>query len=881
MNKKSLALTLFASVLSFGNVAAQDVTIPFDLSAEGRRFNPTWGLDQAWISEQNVRKGINHMGKDNIGIGRSCFRTNKPLTNDSVLNSAEITRLRQRNNWLNLVSDTLPIVLTADQEGGTSDYYVVNKSCNINHWAANINSHVHWLQENSRHPVVGVSIFNEPDYWTVEEGATTAKQTQIARLLREKYPRLDDVVIAGGNTLNDDKALEWYNASKEYIGWGNTHQLAGSFANFAKFYQQVEKDGKVGYADEMHNVGEAMIALEYGATVGIWWGFDSRARGEFCDISRHGERLAYGEHRTNWTAASVWRHDDGRAKAFIGSSERQAATTTYQFISLDRDVYYDGQGPLRQFTMEIPGGTVGSYQKGQTNAERVIDITWGEDVAPTAITAGVYKLVNKATDNVAAVSGDNIVLQKYTDKRVQQWNVALSDPRIGGDYSFYDFTSVNNARTRLNLRDFSCLDNANIMAYSQNTEPTSNEQWYLEYAGNGYYYVRNRESALYMASASSSTTNGINVVQRVMQTDEALRDRLLWRLLPTDVAYETEAPAQPTGLIAECNPSSISLTWDRGEEEDLDGYMVLRYEEGLGWNTIARRVYPPYVDNKVLPGHSYQYKVKAIDRAQNLSLPSGALQASVSGWHELVACWPLATDLLDNTENQRHATAAITPATFEEDDQRGSALNFLKNQYLQLPTNLIQGDELTVSLWVKPMSSKAGQHLFDFGYDADHHLYLASYNNSSRISFGIQSGGNEQVLNSTTRLSLLKWRQITVTMKPGQTVIYLDGEPIAQSEAITISPAEVKAVINYIGRSHNGSDPYFTGYLSDVRIYNHSLSADEVAQLFTQTSGITPASDDAATPEEFFSPSGMRLSKPQPGLNIIRRSNGISEKVIY
>ena len=239
MNKKPLALTLFASVLSFGNVAAQDVTIPFDLSAEGRRFNPTWGLDQAWISEQNVRKGINHMGKENIGIGRSCFRTNKPLTNDSVLNSAEITRLRQRNNWLNLVSDTLPIVLTADQEGGTSDYYVVNKSCNINHWAANINSHVHWLQENSRHPVVGVSIFNEPDYWTVEEGATTAKQTQIARLLREKYPRLDDVAIVGGNTLNDDKALEWYNGGKQYYDWGNTHQLAGSFDNFAKFYQQV------------------------------------------------------------------------------------------------------------------------------------------------------------------------------------------------------------------------------------------------------------------------------------------------------------------------------------------------------------------------------------------------------------------------------------------------------------------------------------------------------------------------------------------------------------------------------------------------------------------------------------------------------------------
>jgi hypothetical protein len=51
----------------------------------------------------------------------------------------------------------------------------------------------------------------------------------------------------------------------------------------------------------MHNVAEAMIGLEDGMTVGIWWGFDSRARGEFCDISRHGRRLAYAEHRSSWT----------------------------------------------------------------------------------------------------------------------------------------------------------------------------------------------------------------------------------------------------------------------------------------------------------------------------------------------------------------------------------------------------------------------------------------------------------------------------------------------------------------------------------------------------------------------------------------------------
>jgi hypothetical protein len=117
----------------------------------------------------------------------------------------------------------------------------------------------------------------------------------------------------------------------------------------------------------------------------------------------------------------VWRHDDGRVKAFIGSSERQAVTTNYQFVSTEREVYYDGYGPVRELMMEIPGGT--GYQNGQTNAERVIDVTWGEDVAPGLVN-GIYKLVNKQTGSVVAYesNGNGIVLRKFSPtSKKQQW----------------------------------------------------------------------------------------------------------------------------------------------------------------------------------------------------------------------------------------------------------------------------------------------------------------------------------------------------------------------------------------------------------------------------------------------------------------------------
>ena len=360
--------------------------VVFSVSGEGKRFNPTWGLDLAWISEQNFRKGINHMGKENVGVGRSAFRMTHTLVNDTDLANDPINYLRQRNNIFNIHSADLPIVFTADQEPGVISYYRNGNTANVDRWAAMINAHVKWMSENTRHRVIGVSPFNEPDYWT-EEGATTSNSRDIAKKLKEEYPLFSTISIVGANTLNDDKAISWYNPGKDYYDWGNTHQLAGSMDNYKAFHQLLARDGKVGYNDEMHNVAEAFIGLEYGMTVGIWWGFDSRARGEFCDISRHGVRLGYAEHPNNWTAATVYRHDNGKVKAFMGSSERQAYTTSYQFVSTDHEVYYDGEGPTREIQLVIHGGT--GYQKGQKNAERVVDVTWGEDVPPSVIN-GTY-----------------------------------------------------------------------------------------------------------------------------------------------------------------------------------------------------------------------------------------------------------------------------------------------------------------------------------------------------------------------------------------------------------------------------------------------------------------------------------------------------------
>ena len=800
--------------------------VPFSLYGEGVRFHPIWGLDQAWISEQNFRKGINHMGASNVGIARTCFRNTKPLVNDTDLASDPVSALQRRNKIFDILSDTLALVLTCDQEAGVDGYYRNGNSANVDRWAANIAAHVKWLKEHTKHRVSGASIFNEPDYWT-EEGANTSNSRDIAKKLKSDYEVMNDVSIVGGNTLNDDKAITWYNGGKDYYDWGNTHQLAGSMDNYKAFYQLLARDGKVGYNDEMHNVAEAFIGLENGMTVGIWWGFDSRARGEFCDISRHGVRLGYADHPNNWTAATVYRHDDGRVKAFMGSSERQAYTTTYQFVCSDHEVYYDGVGPTREIQLTMHGGT--GYQKGQKNAERVIDVTWGDDVQPSVIN-GTYKIMNKATRMLVAEHGElngnpNIAQTADNGKATTQWEVKPVGSSVDGDYSFYDIKSVNDGK-HWDVLNFSTSSGANVISFGTGT-PSTNQQWYLEYAGDGYYFIRNRESALYLTLTASNRIQGININQQARLDDPT---RQLWRFLPLDASCETDAPAIPSGLSATPLAAGVLLEWTPGAEEDLDGYMVQRTEKGTNqWNTIARKVKETkYLDNGCRQGKQYEYRLKAIDKSENLSAPCEALEASPTGAPSLTAHYPFNGDLYDATIHQMDGAAYGSP-TFtgtKAEGDRSLSLNGT-TQFVQLPYEVASSDELTFAAWVYwRNTSVPNQRIFDFGNGGEQYAYLTP-SNGTGVAFVINDGTGEQKVESTTKLTASRWKHVAVSIGRDATTLYVDGEPVGSS-SLTIRPADISTTLNYLGRSQQGSTSMLKANLDDVRIYNHALDAEGV-----------------------------------------------------
>jgi len=106
------------------------------------------------------------------------------------------------------------------------------------------------------------------------------------------------------------------------------------------------------------------------------------------------------------------------------------------------------------------------------------------------------------------------------------------------------------------------------------------------------------------------------------------------------------------------------------------------------------------------------------------------------------------------------------------------------------------------------------------------------------MRFAIKNGNQEQQLDAP-RLSSMKWVHVAVTMGAKETTIYVDGKAVATTTGITLTPANVSPLLNYLGRSQFNTDPYFIGFIDDVRIYNHALNADGVnAAMMQQSAGI-------------------------------------------
>ena len=852
-----------------------NTNIAFDVNDEGKPFRVKWGMDAAWDWDFNVNRGINHIGKGNFETGRVSFQPIDLAIDNGDGTYSLTARQKNRLKWrcdLIKKTGTTEVNINCDHEAlfrpikndgfgaeGDDDFTGrTNYRGKPQEWYKLIKASVAYVQEQGL-KVVSVSPFNEPDF--VWEQATNENQAmkdflEIAKLLKAD-PYFDDIRICGGNTLNCDRALPWYNYLKEYLDEGNTHQLAGVFNTYADFFATVKADGKVATADELHNVGEAIVGVEYGMETGIWWGFDSKARGQFCIDSNEGGRIGYGENRGTWTCGAVYRnYVTGEVHGYLGSSERQANSSSYAFISKTKDVFFNGYGPTRMYVYDVPGGT--GYQKGQINAERLFDITWGEDVAPGVID-GTYQIMNLSSKKMLTWNQSSNVKSstRVTSGTTQQWKV--SPGYTDGDISYWFIDNANTStsitKTHLNLQNLNLNSGAGVICWDAN-HPME-EQWYLKYAGDGCYYIISRLSNKYLYCASS--TSGTNVTANdapTEKTTDAIRKRYMWRFMPLDAKAETNAPAAPTNLVARQRIGSVELSWTAPADDDVASYTILRgvvNGEEIEWNTIGRNdTQTTFLDNTAAAGKDYVYKVIAVDLSGNRSVASDTLRATPLAENGLVCQLQFDGNLYDNTANHLDASlygTATYPTIASQIKSGNRSLTFNGSTYAMIPYSVAHRDEMTIATWVRSTTLVGGdwQRIFDFGNDEEQYMFLTP-NNGSVLSFVMKNGGDEQKLNHTKKLSGNTWYHVAVTIKPVddkvEAVMYLNGEKVAETSDFTIKPSDIAPSLCYIGRSMFNADPMFKGQIDDFRVYNYALSEEEVAAIMEDTEELSKDIND-------------------------------------
>ncbi len=886
-------------------------TIAFDVEGEGQPFNVKWGMDTAWDWDFNVNRGVAHIGKGNFETGRISFQPNDLVKDNGdgtyTLSTRQQNALRNRCNLIKLTG-TKYVNINCDHEAlFKNDDFTgrTNYQGKPIEWYKLIKASVQFAQKQGL-IVTSVSPFNEPDY--VWQQATNEAQAMvdflaIAKLIKAD-PFFDNIRISGGNTLNCDRALPWYNYLKNYIDEGNTHQLAGSFDNYANFFSTVVKDGKLGTADELHNVGEAIVGAQYGMTSGIWWGFDGRARGQFCKDSNQGVRLGYGESRDTWTTGAVYRNDlDNEVHAYLGSSERQANSATYSFVSKNKDVYFNGFGPTREYSILIPGGN--GYQKGQINAEKLIDITYGEDV-PQAYVDGTYQVMNYYSTGLLNTSSSNpaagALVQTSSRKEGainQQW--VVKPENVDGDCSYWTFMINNENKRYLNLQNLNLNSGASAIVWSHDGKPLLEEQWFLKYAGNGYWYIISRLSNKALRCSSKSASSAVTLGECPKQTASLdTRKPYMWRFMPLDAQCNTNIPVWSNSRIeTEGYSSSIRVKWNQLADETVT-YNILRSPSGQNkFNTIARSVSgDTFLDNTINNGE-YDYKVVPVAYNGTRGAASRISTCKTLDKETLIAQYQFEDNTEDNSENKISAafygTEKYSESTFHKSGSKGLNL-YSQNSYLKVSHSLANMDNMTIACWVRWGGGDNWQRIFDFGNGTNEYMFLTP-SNGKEMRFVMKNGGDEQIL-STTSLRANTWKHIAITFKKNDSTdnatedvtLYIDGEKVGSKE-FTITPSSISPSLCFIGRSQFTADKLFKGYIDDLRFYNYPLSEEKVKEVMTdvdeKSKDLEETTSIGSVAEEYnstitgiFTISGTKVIAPQKGINIIRYSNGRTSKII-
>jgi hypothetical protein len=178
----------------------------------------------------------------------------------------------------------------------------------------------------------------------------------------------------------------------------------------------------------------------------------------------------------------------------------------------------------------------------------------------------------------------------------------------------------------------------------------------------------------------------------------------------------------------------------------------------------------------------------------------------------------------------------------------GNALKLSGNgEYVNLPKGIVSGlHDFTVSAWVNPSANSPWSRVFDFGSGTNNFMFLTLSAGGGPLLFAdaIPTNTAGDVIAGPGTLPLNTWSHVAVTLSGNTGTLYVDGQPVATNNNMTITPADLgDTTQNWIGHSQFIADPYLAATVDDFQIYDHALSAAEIAALASGQPGAGNVAD--------------------------------------
>ncbi|OXU14416.1 hypothetical protein SMSP1_01880 [Sedimentisphaera salicampi] len=570
-------------------------TVYFSAKAAGEdKSLDYWGTDQTWITSNNMDAALDNLGSL-LDVVRISSRVIEPLTYeggepklpDSAKNTID-SAMAQAGRASD--ADLSIMLLPTDVHHEVADWYISDGEIIPDRWVDALIAAINYVNSTYGYSMSDwafVEVFNEPDWdWPV---ATKSAMADIMAEYRTR-PELDSIPLLGPSTLSSNSFQSWYSATSQYTDICGTHVINGSLESLIGALNQSHADGKPFLNPEIHNIVELMVQANcsdhgFAGEGGIYWGEIDETRGIFSKALR-GKRLGYKTHEPTWTAGSVYRDLEKRVWAFVAGNERNALNNRWKFRCMDRDVFFNSEGPMRSWEIDVGSHT-----------EKHLEVTWSER-APDFFT--IYMLNEGRDLRLNAENGNLDTEPAAYGEDSARWEFV----EAGAFYYIDNVDSVSNKRLAA-----SSSTGGLILTDTDNNQDFA--KWQLLEAGDNYYLENiglQRQDDPCRLIIDSSGEPGFAASSDISQ-------QAVWNLQDGGPAGNT-SPSAPYNLTGDVVDGGIKLTWEHEASPEFAGFNIYRLKNNNPIEQITSNLQEPnFIDTDVVELARYRY----FAAAENLS----------------------------------------------------------------------------------------------------------------------------------------------------------------------------------------------------------------------------------------------------------------------